>query len=188
MSGQKLSNNRVSIGEDLGNFEVAETIAKYPAGTVVMVYYNPRHPDRGRAGARPAEGPVGLPRHRHGDRACHRVRLGVRPQPDDYLAHHVGRPDLAGLVVGFGAFGLVIALMGVRCGGRRRWRRAGRWCRAPSSCRGSSNITRPASRASAAAPRCSGKRVTYTYRYQNVSYTNECARVAAGNAVRSDKM
>ena len=25
-----------------------------------------------------------------------------------------------------------------------------------------------------------GKRVTYTYRYQNVSYTNECARVAAG--------
>jgi hypothetical protein len=29
-----------------------------------------------------------------------------------YLAHHIGRPDLAGLVVGFGAFGLVIALMG----------------------------------------------------------------------------
>ena len=33
VAGKKLRNNRVSIGEDLGNFEVAETIAKYPTGT-----------------------------------------------------------------------------------------------------------------------------------------------------------
>ena len=45
VAGRKLRNNRVSIGEDLGNFEVAETIAKYPVGTVVTVYYNPLHPD-----------------------------------------------------------------------------------------------------------------------------------------------
>src|SRR3981189_3558803 len=44
VSGQKLSNNRVSIGEDRGNFQVAGTIAKYPAGSIVMVYYNPLHP------------------------------------------------------------------------------------------------------------------------------------------------
>jgi hypothetical protein len=44
VSGQKLSNNRVSIGEDRGNFQVAETIAKYPVGSIVMVYYNPLHP------------------------------------------------------------------------------------------------------------------------------------------------
>ncbi|MDO9061588.1 MAG: DUF3592 domain-containing protein, partial [Bradyrhizobium sp.] len=44
VSGQKLRNNRVSIGEDLGNFQVAETIAKYPVGTEVTVYYNSRHP------------------------------------------------------------------------------------------------------------------------------------------------
>ena len=44
--GRKLRNNRVSIGEDLGNFEVAETIAKYPVGAVVTVYYNPLHPDQ----------------------------------------------------------------------------------------------------------------------------------------------
>jgi hypothetical protein len=44
VSGQKLRNNRVSIGEDLGNFQVAETIAKYPVGTVVTVYFNSRHP------------------------------------------------------------------------------------------------------------------------------------------------
>ncbi|MES2198343.1 MAG: DUF3592 domain-containing protein [Pseudomonadota bacterium] len=44
VSGQKLRNNRVSIGEDRGDFQVAETIAKYPVGTAVIVYYNSRHP------------------------------------------------------------------------------------------------------------------------------------------------
>jgi hypothetical protein len=33
--------DRVSIGENLGNFEVAETLAKYPIGKEVTVYYNP---------------------------------------------------------------------------------------------------------------------------------------------------
>ena len=46
VAGRKLRNNRVSIGEDLGNFQVAETIAKYPIGAVVTVYYNPLHPDQ----------------------------------------------------------------------------------------------------------------------------------------------
>src|SRR3954453_23437911 len=44
VAGKKLRNTRVSIGEDLGNFEVAETIAKYPVGAIVTVYYNPLHP------------------------------------------------------------------------------------------------------------------------------------------------
>ena len=44
VSGQTLRNNRVSIGENRGNFQVAETIARYPVGTVVTVYYNPLHP------------------------------------------------------------------------------------------------------------------------------------------------
>ena len=44
VAGKKLRNDRVSIGEDLGNFEVAETIARYPVGKVVTVYYNPRTP------------------------------------------------------------------------------------------------------------------------------------------------
>jgi hypothetical protein len=44
VSRQKLRAGRVSIGEDLGNFEVAETIARYPVGKIVTVYYNPRKP------------------------------------------------------------------------------------------------------------------------------------------------
>ena len=35
--------DRVSIGENLGNFEVAETLAKYPLGKEVTVYYNPNN-------------------------------------------------------------------------------------------------------------------------------------------------
>jgi hypothetical protein len=42
VGGHKLRHDRVSIGEDLGNFEVAETIARYPVGKTVTVYYNPR--------------------------------------------------------------------------------------------------------------------------------------------------
>ena len=33
-----------------------------------------------------------------------------------------------------------------------------------------------------------GKRVSYTYSYQNVSYTNECARVASESPSTSNKM
>lgn len=44
VSGQKMRASRVSIGEDLGNFEVEETIARYPVGKIVTVFYNPRRP------------------------------------------------------------------------------------------------------------------------------------------------
>lgn len=38
--------DRVSIGENNGNFEVAETLAKYPVGKQVTVYYNPNKRDQ----------------------------------------------------------------------------------------------------------------------------------------------
>jgi Protein of unknown function (DUF3592) len=44
VSGEALSNNRVTIADDRGNYEVAETIARYPVGTSVTVYYNSLHP------------------------------------------------------------------------------------------------------------------------------------------------
>lgn len=42
VAGKTYRNNRVSIGEDRGNFEVAETLARYPVGMAVTVYYHPR--------------------------------------------------------------------------------------------------------------------------------------------------
>ena len=43
VAGRKYRCDRVSIGENMGNFEVAETIARYPVGKAVSVYYNPRN-------------------------------------------------------------------------------------------------------------------------------------------------
>lgn len=41
VAGETYTNNRVTIGEDPGDFMVAETIARYPVGQRVTVYYNP---------------------------------------------------------------------------------------------------------------------------------------------------
>jgi hypothetical protein len=46
VAGRKHRCDRVSIGENLGNFEVAETIARYPVGTAVTVYYKPTEPSK----------------------------------------------------------------------------------------------------------------------------------------------
>lgn len=46
VQGKKRKGSRVSIGEDLGNFEVAETLMRYPAGKNVTVYYNPENRDQ----------------------------------------------------------------------------------------------------------------------------------------------
>lgn len=41
VAGRQYRGNRVSIGEDLGNFEIEQTLARYPVGRDVTVYYNP---------------------------------------------------------------------------------------------------------------------------------------------------
>ena len=113
VAGRKLRGSRISIGEDLGNFEVAEKLAKYPAGSIVTVYYNPRHPEQAvleRDLPKGLWGCLGI-----GTAIVLGIVFGSAfglNQTYAYLAHHIARPDLAGLVVGLGAFGLVIALMG----------------------------------------------------------------------------
>ncbi|TYL99242.1 DUF3592 domain-containing protein [Bradyrhizobium rifense] len=189
VSGRKLSCNRISIGEDLGNFQVAEQLAKYPAGSIVTVYYNPRHPDQAvleRDLPKGLWGCLGI-----GSAIVVAIIFGSAfglNQSYNWLAHHVGRPDLAGMVVGFGAFGLVIALMGWAV--RRQASMATRWPVVP----GTIKLSEMEEYHEASEPGESrgvemfGKRVTYTYSYQNVRYINECARVAAGTPQASTKM
>lgn len=189
VGGRKLRCNRISIGEDLGNFQVAEQLAKYPAGGIVTVYYNPRHPDQ-------AVLERDLPKGLWGCLGIGTVIvLGIvfgsafgLNQSYAYLAHHVARPDLAGLVVGFGAFGLVIALMGYAV--RRQASMATRWPVVQGTIRlsGTEQYHEASEPGERRGTEMLGKRVTYTYRYQNVSYTNECARVAAGTPSESDEM
>ncbi|MBR0702165.1 DUF3592 domain-containing protein [Bradyrhizobium diazoefficiens] len=189
VGGRKLRGSRISIGEDLGNFEVAEKLAKYPAGSIVTVYYNPRHPEQAvleRDLPKGLWGCLGI-----GTAIVLGIVFGSAfglNQTYAYLAHHIARPDLAGLVVGLGAFGLVIALMGY--GVRRQASMAARW----PVVQGTIKLSAPEHYYEASEPgerrgtEMFGRRVTYTYRYQNVSYTNECARVAAGTPSGSEKM
>jgi hypothetical protein len=52
---RRFTGHRISLGEDLGDFQVAETLQRYPAGSQVTVYYNPDKPSR-RAGCGAPEG------------------------------------------------------------------------------------------------------------------------------------
>ena len=108
VAGRKLRNNRVSIGEDLGNFEVAETIAQISGRHGRHRLLQPAASGRGGAGARPAEGHVGLPRHRHGDRAGDRVRFGDRPASDHRIRLDADFriTETVAAAVAFGAFGI----------------------------------------------------------------------------------
>ncbi len=108
-------------------------------------------------------------------------------QSYQYLAHHVGRPDLAGLVVAFGAFGAVIAVMAWAA--QRQAAMAARWPVVPGTISLSDEDYHEASEpGEARGTEMFGKRVCYTYSYQNVSYTNECARVATSTPSASSKM
>ena len=189
VGSRKLSCNRISIGEDLGNFEVAEKLAKYPAGSVVTVYYNPRHPDQAvleRDLPKGLWGCLGI-----GTAIAFGIVFGSAfglNQSYQYLAHHVARPDLAGLVVAFGAFGLVIALMAWAV--QRQASMATRWPIVPGTIKLSEmeEYHEASEPGEARGIEMFAKRVTYTYSYQNVRYTNECARVAAGTPEASNKM
>jgi Protein of unknown function (DUF3592) len=46
VDGKKRTGSRVSIGEDLGNGDVAGTLSRYRKGTEVTVYYNPKNLDQ----------------------------------------------------------------------------------------------------------------------------------------------
>lgn len=45
VDGRKIEGERISIGEDLGNFQVAEKLQRYPVGMNVTVFYDRKHPE-----------------------------------------------------------------------------------------------------------------------------------------------
>jgi hypothetical protein len=111
VAGQKLRNDRVSIGEDLGNFQVAETIAKYPVGAVVTVYYNPLHPKEAvleRDLPKGLWGCLGI-----GTAITLAIVFGSAiglNKMSEFISTRLVDPKLSPLVIAFGAFGAVIAL------------------------------------------------------------------------------
>jgi uncharacterized protein DUF3592 len=180
VSGQKLTNNRVSIAEDRGNFEVAETIARYPVGAAVTVYYNSLHP-------RDAVLERDLPKGMAGCLAIGAVIvltivfggvIGVN-RINGLVSAHLADPKLSPLVVVLGAFGGVIALFGVAL--HRQASLAKKW----PVVTGTIEVSRL--EPYRAAPSASGVRgpimvptqVSYAYRFNNVAYSNVYANLSS---------
>jgi hypothetical protein len=111
VSGQTLSNNRVSIGENRGNFQVEEAIAKYPAGAIVIVYYNPLHPQEAvleRDLPQGLWGCLGI-----GTAIAVAVVFGSAiglERMSEFLRAHLANPQMSVPVVALAGFGLVAAL------------------------------------------------------------------------------
>jgi len=185
VAGKQLRNNRVSIGEDRGNFEVAETIAKYPVGTAVTVYYNPLHPNE-----------AVLERDLPGLWGC----LGVGTvivlaivfgsafglnQISAFVSVRLADSKFAPLVVAFGAFGFVMTLFALAM--HRQAYLAKRWPVVTGTI-DMSDLERYRAASSDRVLRGQmmyQRTVSYIYSYNNVSYTGVHARLASNAASTS---
>jgi ribosomal protein L21E len=186
VAGRKLRNNRVSIGEDRGNFEVAETIAKYPVGTVVTVYYNPLHPDQAvleRDLPKGMWGCLGI-----GTAIVLTIVFGSAiglHKITEFVTTRIPQQGNAAASVAFGAFGTAVALFALAL--HRQASLAMKWPVVTGTIK-LSDIEQY--RAAPAEGRSRGqtmyqRRVSYTYKYNNLTYTNTQATLASSVASTS---
>jgi hypothetical protein len=173
VSGQKFNSNRVSIGENRGDFQVAETLAKYPAGAVVMVYYNPLHPHEAvleRDLPQGLWGCLGI-----GTAIAVAVIFGAAiglKSISEFFSARLANPQMSVPVVALGAFGLVAALFALVL--RQQSARASTWPVVPGT------IKLSGLDEYRAAPDDSGRRgatmyerkVSCAYRFNDVAYTS----------------
>jgi hypothetical protein len=186
VAGKTLRNNRVSIGEDRGNFQVSETIAKYPAGTVVTVYYNPLHPKEAvleRDLPKGLWGCLGI-----GTAITLAIVFGSAiglNKMSEFISTRLVDPKLSPLVIAFGAFGAVIALFALVM--QKQARLAKNWPVVDGT------IKLSGLDEYRAAPSDSGRRgttmyerkVSYAYHFNNVAYSNEHASFSSNSATTS---
>jgi len=174
--GKKLRNNRVSIGEDLGNFQVAETIAKYPVGSIVVVYYNPLHPDQAvleRDLPKGLWGCLGI-----GTAIVLAIVFGSAfglHQLTEFASKHLANPKVSPFVVAMSAFGFLIALFGLAL--HRQASLARKWPVVPGTIR-SSGLEQFMSAPSEPGERSQltfQSKVSFAYRFNGVDYVSQHA-------------
>ena len=184
--GKQLRNNRVSIAEDRGNFEVAETIAKYPSGMAVTVYYNPLHPNE-------AVLERDLPKGLWG---CLGIGTAVvlvivfggvfgLNRFSEFLSARLANPKVTPLAMFFGAFAVVMALFALAM--QKQMRLAKKWPVVSGTLQ-MSDVEQYR-----AAPTEHGYRgalmyqrqVSYAYRFNDIDYTGIEARFASGRNSKS---
>jgi hypothetical protein len=186
VSEQKLRNNRVSVGEDRGNFQVAETIAKYPVGTSVTVHYNSLHP---REAVLERDLPQGL-------WGCLGIgtaivlaivfgsAIGLKGI-SEFASARLANPQMSVPVVALAAFGLVAALFALVL--RQQAARAKSWPVVPGI------IKLSGLDEYRAAPSESGRRgsimyerkVSYAYRFKDVAYSSVHASFSSNSKTTS---
>jgi len=186
VAGRKLRNNRVSIGEDRGNFEVAETIAKYPVGAVVTVYYNPLHPDRAvleRDLPKGMWGCLGI-----GTAIALAIVFGSAiglHQITEFVTTRIPQQGNAAASVAFGAFGTAVALFAQVL--HRQARLARKWPVVSGTIQLSDieQYRAALNDGSSRAHTMYQRRVSYTYQYNDLTYTNMHATLASSVASTS---
>jgi Protein of unknown function (DUF3592) len=185
VSGEKLSNNRVSIDEDRGNFGIAETIARYPVGKDVTVYYNSRHP---RDAVLERDTPKGW-------WGCFGIGMVIAlaiifgsafglNQLTEFVSARLANPKLSPMVVVLGIFGSVSALFAMAM--QRGASLAKRWPVVPGTIKMSDvQQYRAAPRRFSRGPVMYQRQVSYEYRYDNIAYSFVEASFATGVNSRS---
>ncbi len=187
VAGQKLRNNRVSIGEDLGNFQVSETIAKYPVGAIVSVYYNPLHPKE-------AVLERDLPQGLWGCLGIATVitlvivfgsAIGLH-KLSELISTGLVDSKLSPLVIAFGAFGAVIALFALVM--HKQARLAKQWPVVDGTIKLSGLEQYRAARTDGGGrgPVMYQRKVQFTYVYDGNSYTGTHATLSSNLASSSD--
>jgi len=184
--GQTLSNNRVSLGEDRGNFEVAETIARYPVGTDVTVFYNPLHPHEAVLERDTPKGWWG----------CLGIGMAIAlliifgslfglNQLTEFIATRIGNPKMSPPAVFLAAFGAILALFALAL--QRLASLARKWPVVTGTIKMSDieQYRAAATQGFSRGPLMYQRRVSYAYRYNNVAYSGVAATLATGVASTS---
>jgi hypothetical protein len=181
VSGEQLSNNRVSIGEDRGDFGIAETIARYPVGRIVTVYYNSRHP---RDAVLERDTPKGW-------WGCLGIGMAIAlaiifgsvfglNQLTEYVAARLAHPRLSPMVVVLGVFGCVIALFALAM--RRGMSLAKQWPVVTGTI-GMSDVEQyraAPTKNHMRGPVMYRRQVSFAYTYSDVAYSRVEASLATG--------
>ncbi|MGL5167754.1 MAG: DUF3592 domain-containing protein [Afipia sp.] len=172
VAGQTYRNNRVTIGEDRGNFEVAETIARYPIGKAVTVYYNPNKRSDAVLDRDMPQGMWGC----IGWMVAITVVLVFGSaigfhKLTDFISTKLPRPEMSGMTVALGAFGAAIALFALAF--HRQAAKVRTWPVVPGKIK-TSGLEE--FRAAPEEGRARGatqfqSKVLYSYRYNNIDYS-----------------
>lgn len=173
VAGQTYRNNRVSIGEDLGNFQVAETIARYPVGMLVTIYYN-------RARRNEAVLERDMPQGLWG---CIGILVVIAvglvfgsalsfKQLSDFVSTKLSNSEMSVPVVALAAFGMVAALFAMMF--RRQASAAKKWpvVQGKIKTSGLEQFRGKPDEGRSRGAIMFQAQVSYSYRYGNVDYTS----------------